>query len=82
MCGIRERESAYNDLRKIMLEHVRLTGQDINDRMEQLGHSTRQVRSAKKKLGLIKHVRRHPRDPWEYSLPPEEDLQEKGSEVR
>jgi len=72
--GQDERDSAYNDLRNIMLEHVRLTGQDINDRMEQLGHSTRQLRSAKKKLGLVKHVRKHPRDPWEYSLPLDEDL--------
>ena len=69
--GQDKREAAYNDLRSIMLEHVRLPGQDINDRMEQLGHSTRQIRSAKKELGLIKHTRKNPRDPWEWSLPPD-----------
>lgn len=62
------REAAENDLYEIM-QRGPVESNDIDHYMAEKGHSDRQIRAAKKGLGLVKLPRDRNTDPWKWTLP-------------
>ena len=62
------REAAASDLYEL-IQRGPLESNDIDHYMTKKGHSERQIRAARKELGLIKLPRDRNTDPWKWTLP-------------
>lgn len=62
------REAAASDLYEL-IQRGPLESNDIDHYMSEKGHSDRQIRAARKELGLIKLPRDRNTDPWKWTLP-------------